>query len=167
MKDIFTYITHNPLIRVKVEKWQKNNIRVCIQFYKWFIYKNFARFILASPPPKHFLLTDYWKYKKIQKGIITGKRHEEIPQGKMFNPNLYKNKSYDMNFIHIYELHAFITCIKSIKFMSYDLLFYKFGLDTFLWGISSCLFECWRKPTDCVKRQLFIKFIQENKANFV
>ena len=24
---------------------------------------------------------------------------EDIPQVKMFNPNLYKNKSYDMNFI--------------------------------------------------------------------
>ena len=28
------------------------------------------------------------------------KRHEEIPPVKMFNPNLYKNQSYDMNFMH-------------------------------------------------------------------
>ena len=42
----------------------------------------------------------------------------------MFNPNLNKNKSYDMNFIQKkYELYAFITYIKSIKFMSYDLFF--------------------------------------------
>ena len=46
----------------------------------------------------------------------------------MFNPNLYRNKSYDMNFKHKkYELYAFITSIKSVKFMSYDLFFYKFG----------------------------------------
>ena len=32
--------------------------------------------------------------------IVMFKRHEEIPQVKMFNSNLYKNKSYDMNFIH-------------------------------------------------------------------
>ena len=30
---------------------------------------------------------------------MISKRHEEIPQVEMFNPNLYKNKSYDMNFI--------------------------------------------------------------------
>ena len=36
------------------------------------------------------------------------KRHEEIPQVKMFNPNLYKNKSYDMNFIlFIYVIKAY------------------------------------------------------------
>ena len=28
------------------------------------------------------------------------KRHEDIPQVKMSNPNIYKNKSYDMNFTH-------------------------------------------------------------------
>jgi len=28
------------------------------------------------------------------------KRDEEIPQGKMFNPNLQKNKPYDMHFIN-------------------------------------------------------------------
>ena len=50
-------------------------------------------------------------------------KHEEIPQVKMFNPNLYK-RSYDMNFIHQkYELYAFITYIKSIKFVSYDIFF--------------------------------------------
>ena len=30
----------------------------------------------------------------------SAKIHEDIPQVKMFNPNLYKNKSYDMDFIH-------------------------------------------------------------------
>ena len=59
------------------------------------------------------------------------KRHEIISQVKMFNPNLYKNKSYDMNFIHKYM-------IKSV--MSYDLFF--FGLNIFPWEISSCLFLC-------------------------
>ena len=54
------------------------------------------------------------------------------PSVKMFNPNLYKNKSYDMNFIQKkYELYAFITHIKSINFMSYDLFFYKFGSNIF------------------------------------
>jgi len=27
---------------------------------------------------------------------LTDKRHEDIPQVKMCNPNLYKNKSYEM-----------------------------------------------------------------------
>ena len=54
----------------------------------------------------------------------------------MFNLDLYKNNSYDMNFIH-----KNITYIKSIKFMSYELFFYKFGLNIFPWGISSCLFK--------------------------
>jgi len=51
---------------------------------------------------------------------------------KNFNPNLYKNKSYDIK----YEVHAlFMTYIKSIKFMSYDLFVYKFGLNIFPWGM--------------------------------
>ena len=32
--------------------------------------------------------------------LIFCKRHEEISQVKMFNLNLWKNKSYYMNFIH-------------------------------------------------------------------
>ena len=38
----------------------------------------------------------------------------------MFNPNLYQNKSYDMNFIHknMSYVYAFKTNVKSIKFMS-------------------------------------------------
>ena len=67
------------------------------------------------------------------------KIHEEIPQEKMFNPNLYKNKSYDMNFIHKDKNMSYITYLKCIKFMSYDLFFYKFVLNIFPWGISSCL----------------------------
>ena len=31
--------------------------------------------------------------------IVINKRHEEISQVKMFNPNLLENKSYYMNFI--------------------------------------------------------------------
>jgi len=49
------------------------------------------------------------------------KRDEEIPQGKMFNPNLQKNKSYDMHFINKNMSYTIITFIKSIKFMLYDL----------------------------------------------
>ena len=60
----------------------------------------------------------------------------------MFNPNLNKNKSYDLNFKHkIQKIYAFIIYIKSIKFMSYDLFSYKFGLNIFPWGISSCLLD--------------------------
>ena len=35
----------------------------------------------------------------------------------MFNPNLYKNKSYDMNFIHknMSYIYAFKTYIKKYK----------------------------------------------------
>ena len=32
--------------------------------------------------------------------LLCFKRHEEIPQVKMFNLNLWKNKTYYMNFIH-------------------------------------------------------------------
>ena len=35
-------------------------------------------------------------------------RHEDISQVKMFNPNLYKNKSYEMNFKHKYMSYMFV-----------------------------------------------------------
>jgi len=66
------------------------------------------------------------------------KRHQEIPQVKMFYLNVYKNIWHEL-YTYKYELYAFITYIESIKFMSYDLFFYKFGLNIFPWGISSCL----------------------------
>ena len=46
------------------------------------------------------------------------KRHEEISQVKMFNLNLWKNKSYYMNFIHknMSYMYAFITYEKIKKY---------------------------------------------------
>ena len=50
------------------------------------------------------------------------------------------NKSYDMYFIHKNMSYMPLTNIKSIKFMSYDLFFYTFGLNIVPWGISLCFF---------------------------
>ena len=55
------------------------------------------------------------------------KRHEDIPQVKMFNPNLYKNKSHDMDFI----IQIWPICLnnlyKKYKVHVIRLVFYKFG----------------------------------------
>ena len=45
-----------------------------------------------------------------------------------------------LKLILINVIFAFITYIKSIKFMSYGMFFFEFGLNIFPWGISSCLF---------------------------
>ena len=59
-----------------------------------FIYKFLKKEIQIQQPgePWEQHLDEVWE------GTLKFKRHEDIPQVKMFNPN--KNKSYDKNFIH-------------------------------------------------------------------
>ena len=69
-------------------------------------------------------------------------RHEDIPQVKMLNPNLYKNKSYEMNWIWAICLYNVYKKYK-VHVIGMTCFFYKLGLNIFPWGISSCLFNFW------------------------
>ena len=59
----------------------------------------------------------------------------------MFNPTCKKKVIWRELYAKKYELYAFKSNIKSIKYMSYDLFYYKFGLNILSWEISSCLLK--------------------------